>query len=139
MAKLVSTRRTPWVRGPSAVVDAMVIGGASQRHDIYFERVVAYSSFLARGAHAIIDPIGETIDSQIDSQTAIGAAFTQDTDPSGLLTNYMEFTVLVATSDEGGQITDTVTIAMQTVVDQGAGGVQGIIQNIADRLRAAAG
>ena len=117
----------------------MIVGGASDANDIYFERVVAYTSFLAQGAHAIIDPIGVTIDDQIASGTAIGAAFTQDVSPSGLLTNYMEFTVLVETTPEGGQVTDTVTIAMQTVVDQGPGGVQAIIQNIAGRLRAAAG
>src|SRR5262249_12024080 len=130
MAKLVSGRRTPWVRGPTAVVDAYVLGGASDVYDIYFERVVNYQHFLSVGAHAIIDPIGVTIDDQISSGTAIGAAFTQDTSAGGLLTNYMEFTVLLATSDEGGQVTDTVTIAMQTVVDQGPGGVQAIIQNI---------
>ena len=139
MAKLVSTRRTPWVRGPTAVVDAMVVGGASDANDVYFERVVPREHFLAVGAHAIIDPIGATIDSQIASGTAIGAAFVQDTSPGGLLTNYIEFTILIATSDEGGQITDSVTIAMQTVVDQGPGGVQAIIQNIADRLRGATG
>ena len=121
------------------MVDAYVLGGATDANDIYFERVVAYSSFLAQGAHAIIDPIGVTIDDQISSGTAIGAAFTQDTSPSGLLTNYMEFTISIGTSPEGGDITDTVTIAMQTVVDQGPGGVQAIIQNIAGRLRGAAG
>ena len=139
MAKLVSTRRTPWVRGPSAVIDAMVIGGASDANDVYFERVVPYQNFINSNAHAFIDPIGATIDSQLASGTAIGAAFTQDTSPSGLLTNYMEFTVLVATSDEGGQITDTVTIAMQTIWDQGPGGVQAIIQNVADHLRGVVG
>ena len=139
MARLVATRRTPWVRGPSAVVDAMIVAGASAGHDVYFERVVPYTAFVNKGAHAIIDPIGATIDTLIDSGTAIAAAFVQDTDAAGLLVNYMEFTVLVATTDEGGDVTDTVLVSMQGIVDQGAGGVEVIVQNIANRLRAAAG
>ena len=137
MTKLVSGRRTPWVRGPSAVVDAYVLGGATDANDVYFERVVPYTSFLNKGWRAILDPIGVTIDDQILSGTAIGASFVQDTSAAGLLTNYMEFTILLSTSDEGGQVTDTVTIAMQTVVDQGPGGVQAIIQNIVQKLVAA--
>jgi len=139
MAKLVSTRRTPWVRGPTAVVDAMVLGAASDAHDVYFERVVAYSSLLTQGAHAIIDPIGEAIDSVLTSGTAIAAVFTQDASASGLLVNYIDFTVLVATSSEGGEITDTVTVSVQSIVDQGAAGIEVVVQNIANRLRAAAG
>src|SRR5438132_6782220 len=139
MAKLVSTRRTPWVRGPTAVVDAMVLGAVSLDHDVYFERVVAYTAFLAKGAHAIIDPIGAAIDTVITSGTAIGAAFTQDVGPSGLLVNNVDFTVLVATTDEGGEITDTVTVSVQSIVDQGAAGIEVVVQNIANRLQAAAG
>src|SRR5207244_2684715 len=85
MAKLVSTRRTPWVKGPTAVVDAMVLGAVSLDHDVYFERVVAYTAFLAKGAHAIIDPIGAAIDTVITSGTAIGAAFVQETTAGGTL------------------------------------------------------
>ena len=85
MAKLVSTRRTPWVRGPTAVVDAMVLGAVSLNHDVYFERVVAYTAFVAKGAHAIIDPIGAAIDTVINAGTAIGAAFVQETTAGGTL------------------------------------------------------
>lgn len=139
MAKLVSTRRTPWVRGPSAVIDAMVLGAVSLAHDVYFERVVAYTAFLAKGAHAIIDPIGDAIDTPITAGTALGAAFSQDTGPNGLLVNNVDFIVLVATTDEGGEITDTVTVSVQSIVDQGAAGIEVVIQNIANRLQAAAG
>jgi hypothetical protein len=139
VAKLVSTRRTPWVRGPSAVIDAMVIGAVTDGHDVYFERVMAYSAFLANGAHSNIDPIGAAIDTVIDSGTAIGAAFSQDTGPSGLLVNNMDFTILIATTAEGGEITDTVTVSVQSIFDQGAAGIEVVIQNIANRLRAATG
>jgi hypothetical protein len=117
----------------------MVLGAATLTNDVYFERVVAYSAFLAQGAHAIIDPIGAAIDTVIDSGTAIGAAFSQDTGPSGLLVNNMDFTVLVATTDEGGEITDTVTVSVQSIHDQGAAGIEVVVQNIANRLRAASG
>lgn len=137
MAKLVSGRRTPWVRGPSAVVDAYVLGASSSVHDVYFERVVAYTAFLAKGAHAIIDPIGEAIDTVITSGTAIGASFAQDAAANGTLVNNIDFIVLIATTDEGGDITDTVTVSVQSIVDQGAGGIEVVVQNIANRLRAA--
>lgn len=138
MARLVSTRRTPWVRGPSAVVDAMVLGAASSVHDVYFERVVAYKSFLAKGAHAIIDPIGAAIDAVLTSETAIAAVFTQDTDAGGTFANYIEFVVLVAETEDGGEITDNVVIPVQSIVEQGATGIEVVVQNIANRLRAAA-
>ena len=139
MAKLVSTRRTPWVRGPTAVVDAMILGAVSLDHDVYFERVVPYKAFLDKGAHAAIDPIGAAIDTVITSGTAIGAAFVQETTAGGTLTNYIEFTIEIATTDEGGQITDTVTVSVQSIVDQGAAGIEVVVQNIANRLQAAAG
>jgi hypothetical protein len=139
MAKLVSTRRTPWVRGPTAVVDAMQLGAISTDNEVYFERVVAYTTFLNQGAHPIIDPIGEAIDAVLNSGTAIAATFSQDSGPSGLLTNYIDFTILVATTDEGGDITDTVTVSVQSIVEQGAAGIEVVVQNIANRLRAAAG
>lgn len=117
----------------------MLIGAVSLAHEVYFERVVAYTAFLAKGAHAIIDPIGAAIDSVITSGTAIGAAFAQDAGPSGLLVNNIDFTILVATTDEGGEVTDTVTVSVQSIVDQGAAGIEVVVQNIANRLQAAAG
>lgn len=139
MAKLVSGRRTPWVRGPTAVVDAYQLGAVSDGHDVYFERVVAYTSFLAQGAHAIIDPIGDAIDTVLNAGTAIAATFAQDSGPSGLLTNYIDFTVLIETTAEGGDVTDTVTVSVQSIVDQGAAGIEVVVQNIVNRLQAAAG
>ena len=139
MTKLVSTRRTPWVRGPSAVTDAMLLGGVTEANDIYFERVVVYLNFVNRGFHAIMDPIGATIDAVVSSGTAIAASFTQEADASGLLGNFMEFVVEVEATDEGGQVTDSVIIPMQSIVDQGAAGIEVIVQNIANRLRAAVG
>src|SRR5512146_2830036 len=139
MAKLVSTRRTPCVRGPTAVVDAMVLGAVSTVHEVYFERVVAYTAFLSKGVHPIIDPIGEAIDTIITSGNAIAAAFVQDSAANGLLTNMIEFTILVATTDEGGQITDTISVTVQSIVDLGAGQIEVIVQDAGQRLRAAAG
>lgn len=139
MARLVAGRRLLWVRGPSATLDAYLLAGASSVHDVYFERVVSYSAFLAKGAHAIIDPIGEAIDAVLTSGTAIAAALTQDAGASGTLTNYIEFTVLVAQTDEGGDVTDTVTVSVQSIVEQGAAGIEVVVQNIANRLRATVG
>ena len=83
--------------------------------------------------------IGAAIDTVITSGTAIGAAFVQETTAGGTLTNYIEFTIEIATTDEGGQITDTVTVSVQSIVDQGAAGIEVVVQNIANRLQAAAG
>ena len=137
MAKLVSGQRITWVRGPSAVTDGYQLGGISDAHEVYFERVVAYTSFLAQGAHAIIDPIGEAIDAVITSGTAIGASFAQEAGASGTLANYIDFVVLIETTDEGGDVTDTVTVSVQSIHDQGAAGLEVVVQNIANRLRAA--
>lgn len=137
MAKLVSGQRIPWVRGPSAVTDAYQLGALSSATDVYFERVVSYTAFLNQGAHAIIDPIGAAIDAVIQSGTAIGASFSQEAGSNGTLTNYIDFIVLIESTDEGGDVTDTVTVSVQSIHDQGAAGIEVVVQNIANRLRAA--
>lgn len=138
-ANLVSTRRTPWVRGPSSVVDAMVLGGVTIDHDVYFERVVNYSSFKSQGGKTIVDAIGVTIDNVISTGNAIGAAFEQDTDAAGLLKNFMSFTITVPNTAAGTEITDAVLIPMQTVVDGELPGVTSILTDAAAALAAAAG
>lgn len=138
-ANLVSTRRTPWVRGPSSVVDAMVLGGLTVDHDVYFERVVNYASFKSQGGKTIVDAIGVTIDNVLNTGNAIGAAFEQDTDASGLLKNYMAFTISVPNTAAGTEITDTILIPMQTVVDGDLPGVTSILTDAGAALAAAAG
>ena len=133
-AKLVSTRRGPWVRGANSVIDAMTLGGITLDHEIYFERVVPYKSFLDQGGTSIVDAIGVTIDNVINAGSAIGAAFEQDTDASGLLKNFMSFTISVTSSVTGSELTNTVLIPMQTVVDGELPGVQSILTDATQTL-----
>ena len=116
---LVSTRRTPWVRGPSAVIDAMVLGGVSTDNQVYFERVIPHSTFTRAHADAVVAAIGSTIDTVINDGHALGASFAQDTDQAGLLHNFMRFTVGIVAGSTGGLITTTVELDMQHVVDGG--------------------
>lgn len=117
----------------------MVLGAITIDHDIYFERVVNYASFKAQGGQTIVDAIGVTIDNVVSSGNAVGAAFEQDTDASGLLKNFMAFTITVPNTPAGTEITDTVLIPMQTVVDGELPGVTSLLTDAAAQLAAAAG
>src|SRR5712691_8156455 len=105
-AQLVGTRRTPWVRGPSSVVDAMVLSGVTTDNKVYFERVVVYRPNPSPGYRTIVNGIGDVIDTVINSGEAIAAAFVQDTDAAGLIKNFMEFTVAVPDADGNLTLTD---------------------------------
>jgi|SRR5215472_244342 len=135
MATLVSGRRTPWVRGPTAVIDAYVLAAVTTKYGVYFERVVAYKVFAAEGVHPIIDPIGASIDQVLDGGVAIAATFAQDTGKDGLLVNSMDFTVLIATTSEGGDVTDTITVTIQEIRDMGAGGVEQLLQESVNAIQ----
>lgn len=117
--KVLSTRRIPWVRSTTLVVDAAEIGAETSRHGVFFLRVVPYQTFQDATALVLVAPIGYAIDSALDLDIVAGALFVQELDASGLLTNAVEFTVQAPSPDPArpGPFTTTVTIPIQTLYD----------------------
>lgn len=144
---VVSTQRTPQVLSATEVIDAMVIAFVTRPSNVFAQRVIPYSSWLllqgAQGLGFWLDPIRDAVEGAIADGSASGATFLQDIDPaSGLLTDFIEFTVSYTPSGSLGTLTDTVRWPIDTLTITLTGeiiGLQDALDAAMARLHAVAG
>ncbi len=124
-----TTRRTPWVLGPSQVVDAMEVGVTTSGHNIYFEVLVPYNQWKLFGAAPNVGGAAALIDLWLDDGLVVGASFVQDVDLSGLLVDYMEFVVEVPGNPgtQSGPLTNTALVPMLMLTSGSAGPAEALI------------
>lgn len=124
-----TTRRTPWVLGPSQVVDAMEVGVTTSGHHIYFERLVPYAQWKLFGAQDAVGGAAALIDLWLDEGTVVGASFVQDVDLSGLLVDYIEFVVEVAAkpNSQSGPLTNSALVPMEMLASGSPGPAEALI------------
>lgn len=81
------------VLSPQQVIDVEEVGFITSPSGIYAQREVPYTAWSQEGADAWIAPLATAIEDLISGGLASSASFVQDVDDSGLLTDYIEFTV----------------------------------------------
>src|SRR5438105_894784 len=91
---VVSQRRTVQVLGQSQVADVMEVGFVTKPSGVYAQREVPYASWAALGAGSWIDTLAVAIEGLMAGGLASGATFVQDVDSTGLLADFIDFTVV---------------------------------------------
>jgi hypothetical protein len=89
-------QQTVQVLGPTQAVDVMTVGALTVPHGVYFERVVPLTVWGTSAADPYIGELATAIEQRLSSGLAVSAVFRTDVDTSGLLTDYVDFTVEVA-------------------------------------------
>ena len=104
-------QRTVQVLGPAQVLDVMRVGATTVPHNVYFQRDIPYLSWRDQGAGPWLGTLADAIEQRLQSGLADSAAFVQDVDASGLLTDAVEFTVTLPPSGtQPGPMSTTVTV-----------------------------
>ena len=131
--------RTAWVRSQSSVIDAMRIGIRTGTHDVEFDVMVPYVEWQLNGADLIATPLANGIEVILDAGFADDAWFVEDSNPSGLLTFYIEFLVSIPSPspDLPGPMSTTIIVPVSRVADYTY--VQGLTDAARAQLRRAAG
>lgn len=125
--KVASQQRTIQVIGATQVVDVMEIGAFSEPSNVYFQRYVPFASWqLLNGPQGLgfwLQPVADAIEDSLAAREASGVAFLQDIDPSsGLLTDYLDFTVSYMPPGGLLPMTTTVRYPIDNLVIEFAGG-----------------
>ena len=141
------THRTVQVISATTVLDVMELPFITSPSGVTAQVYAPYVSWLATGADAFIAPVATAIEDLISGGLATGGTFTQDVDPtSGLLIDYVTFTVSYTTTDGRGTFTTTVDVPITALgADTGFGAVVAaldpaqLLRNAYDQLVATAG
>lgn len=131
--------RTAWVRSQTSVIDAMRIGVRTGTHNIDFDVMVPFLQWQLNGADLIATPLANGIEVILDAGFADDAWFVEDSNPSGLLTFYIEFLVSIPppSPNDPGPMQTTVIVPVSRVADYTY--VQGLIDAAKAQLSKAAG
>jgi hypothetical protein len=121
---VVSQRRTVQVLSPTQVADVEEVGFVTHPTGIYAQREVPYQAWAAEGAGSWIGTLATAIENLISGGLATTAMFVQDVDTTGLLTDYLDFTVsYTPSSGPGLPMTTTVRVPVNALTqDQSFGG-----------------
>ena len=135
--------RTVQVLGPSQVADVERVSGTTIPHSVYFERDVPLTVFGTAGADDYVNELAVAIEQRLQGGVADSAAFVQDVDDSGLLTDAIQFTVSVPPPPGSvGPFTTTVVVPVNLLTG-GLGGNEAIVGAMFDdalaKLRQTAG
>ena len=119
------THRTVQVISATQVLDVMELPFITSPSGVTAQVYAPYVSWLAEGADPFIAPIATAIENLISGGLAVGGTFTQDVDPtSGLLVDYVTFTVAYTPTDGRGTFTTTVDVPMTALgADTGFGAI----------------
>jgi len=123
----VTARRTVQVLGPTEVIDVEEVGFYTIPTNIYAQVEVPYQAWLSEGPAAWVEPLATAIEGMISGGLATGGTFVQDVDASGLLTDYIEFTVTYTpTTGLGLPFTTAVDVPVAALtLDTGLGAYTG--------------
>ena len=91
--QIITERRTVHVLSQTQVVDSQEIGFNSLPSGTYCQVLVPVAAWKANGPAAWVQPLADAIEGLIPGSGATSATFTQDVDASGLLTDFLDFTV----------------------------------------------
>ena len=119
------THRTVQVINATTVLDVMEIPFITSPSGVTAQVYAPYVSWLAEGADTFIAPVATAIENLISGGLATGGTFTQDVDPtSGLLIDYVTFTVAYTPTDGRGTFTTTVDVPVTALgADTGFGAI----------------
>jgi hypothetical protein len=122
--QVVSQRESVQVLSQTQVADVEIVGFVTKPSGIYAERVVPLAAWQAQGAASWIEPLASAIEGLISGGLASSGTFVQDVDASGLLADFIDFTVSYTPSDGGVlQMTTEVRIPVNALtIDQSFGG-----------------
>jgi hypothetical protein len=90
---VVSQRRTVQVLSQTQVADVEEVGFITHPTGIYSQREVPIQAWQTDGAGPWIGTLADAIEGLISGGLATGAVFVQDVDASGLIADFMDFTV----------------------------------------------
>ncbi len=94
---VVSQNRTVQVLSQSQVNDVMEVGAVTIPHGVYYQVEVPYPDWLAGYSDFALSGQAAFIEGAFAEPYVVGAASAQDVDPaSGLLVNYVDFTLRIA-------------------------------------------
>jgi len=136
--QVASQQRTIQVVGPTQVVDVMEIGAFSEPSNVYFQRYIPFTSWqLLSGPQGLgfwLQPIVDAIEDSLASGAAAAVTFLQDIDvASGLLADFLEFTVSYTPAGGLLPMTTTVRYPIDNLVIEFAGGA---LSGLSDALAA---
>jgi hypothetical protein len=124
--------RTVKVLGPSSVVDVERVSATTIPHSVYFERDVPLTIWGTAGADDYVNELAVAIEQYLQGGEADNAAFIQDVDDTGLLTDAIEFTVSIPPPlDATGTFSTTVVVPVNLLVG-GLGGNTAIVGALFD-------
>jgi len=115
------THRTVQVISATVVLDVMELPFITSPSGVTAQVYAPYTAWLTEGADPWISPVATAIEDLIAGGQAVGGTFTQDVDPtSGLLIDYVTFTVAYTPTDGRGTFTTTADVPV-TALGGGAG------------------
>lgn len=124
--------RTVKVLGPSSVVDVERVSATTLPHGVYFERDVPLTVWGTAAADEYVNELAVAIEQRLEGGVADTAAFVQDVDDTGLLTDAVEFTVSIPPPpDAVGTFTTTVVVPVNLLVG-GLGGNVSLVSALFD-------
>lgn len=121
---VVSQRSTVQVLAANQVIKVEEVGFATKPSGVYAQVYVPWAEWEADHGTPYISALATGIEDLIAGGLADGGAFVQDIDPStGLLTDYIDFTVSYSPSGVALPMTTTVRVPVTLLgVDTGFGG-----------------
>lgn len=114
-----SQHRDVQVLGPSQVVDVERVAATTIPHNVWFERNVPLVAWNPADVGLWLEPIASAIEAYLETGQAVSAAFVQDVDDSGLLTDSIEFVVQVPppTQAQTGPMQAVVTVPVNLLAE----------------------